>query len=284
MCVLAGCGGTAVPMAPEPSPHFETVSRELQLGGTAYVYADIDGDAERASDFLLSLLRDLPELAPTRGTTQINAKSLVRILGLDSVRAIGLSSYSRGELFHNRSFLHHTGAPRGLLRLVGNEPTELRFATSAPAGADLVLEQQLDVGVVLEIVRELSRLGVGISPEDEPSLPVDDRVLGDELQDLVVDEDLEPLAAQDLVVTLGQLLESLQTTVGVILEVDESRNLWFPGEPLTFPYTDFVIALDGLEALGDAIIARASSDPFIRSKRMEGFVIISPAIRLPPHY
>ena len=61
-------------MAPEPSPHFETVSRELQLGGTAYVYADIDGDAERASDFLLSLLRDLPELAPTRGTTQINAK------------------------------------------------------------------------------------------------------------------------------------------------------------------------------------------------------------------
>ena len=65
-------------MAPEQSPHFEAVSRELQLGGTAYVYADIDGDAERAADFLLSLLRDLPELAPPRGTSQLSAKSLVR--------------------------------------------------------------------------------------------------------------------------------------------------------------------------------------------------------------
>ena len=45
-------------MVPEPSPHFDAVSSELQLGGTVYLYADIDGDAERASDFLLAVLRD----------------------------------------------------------------------------------------------------------------------------------------------------------------------------------------------------------------------------------
>ena len=249
-------------MAPEQSPHFEAVSSELQLGGTAYVYADIDGDAERAADFLLSLLRDLPDLAPARGTSQLNAKSLVRILGLDSIKAIGMSSYARGELFHNRSFVHHAGAPQGLLRLFGGAPTALALASKAPKGADLVIEQQLDVGVVVNMVRELGRLGVGMSPEE----------LDEALRERVLTLD----------VTLGELISGLKTTLGVILEIDENRNLWIPGDALTFPYTDFLFRVDGLERLGDALIARAASDPFIRSKRMKGWIVVSPAIRLPP--
>lgn len=262
LCLVGGCAKSTVPVAPNQSPHFGVVSDELQLGGTAYVYADIEGDAERAADFLLSLLRDLPEVAPARGTNQVSAKSLVRILGLDSVKAIGLSSYLRGELFHNRSFLHHTGEPAGLLRLFGGEPVELDLVKLAPKSADFVLEQQVDVGVVLDIVRELSQLGVGLSPEE----------LDEMLRERVLTLD----------VTLGQLLRELETTLGVILEVDDSRNLWIPGEPLMFPYTDFLFRVDGLEALGDAIIERAASDPFIRSKRSDGWVVISPAIRLPP--
>ncbi|MBW2214621.1 MAG: hypothetical protein JRF48_09350 [Deltaproteobacteria bacterium] len=70
LCLLAACSGSGVPMAPQRSPHFDAVSKEIQLGGTVYAYADIEGDAERAADFLLNLLRDLPGLVrrPSSGS------------------------------------------------------------------------------------------------------------------------------------------------------------------------------------------------------------------------
>ncbi|MBW1875866.1 MAG: hypothetical protein JRI98_10930, partial [Deltaproteobacteria bacterium] len=34
LCLLAACSGSGVPMAPQRSPHFDAVSKEIQLGGT----------------------------------------------------------------------------------------------------------------------------------------------------------------------------------------------------------------------------------------------------------
>lgn len=260
--VLVGCGGTSVPMAPVASPHFAAVSAELQLGGTVYAYADIDGDAERAADFVLTLLRDLPELGPTRGTSQLSATTLVRILGLHNVKAVGLSSYQNGELYHNRTFIHHAGAREGLLRLLGGTPADFDILGNAPADADMVWQQQVDVGSLIDIVRQLGQLGVGLSPEE-----LDD-VLGERVLDLDI--------------TFGEIVDGLKTTAGLVLSVDERRNLWLPGESFMFPYTDFLFRVDGLEALADAIIRRAASDPFIRSEQTPDWVIVSLAIRLPP--
>jgi hypothetical protein len=262
LCLVGGCAGPDVPMAPMQSPHFEAVSSELHLGGTVYAYADIDGDAERAADFLLTLLRDMPELLPQRGTTRLNATALVRILGLHAVKAVGLSSYESGELYHNRSFIHHTGPREGLLRVFGGEPADFGILDIAPAGADMVWEQQLDVGAVVDVIRELGELGVGLTPEEL------DEVLGERVLELDI--------------TLAALVERLKTTAALVLVLDESRNLWIPGESFTFPYIDFLLRVEGLEPLADAIVDRAASDPFIRSQRTEGWIIMSPAIRLPP--
>jgi hypothetical protein len=259
--VLAACSG-GVPMAPQKSPHFDAVSAQLQLGGTVYAYADIEGDAERATDFLLTLLRDLPGLVPPQGANRLNATSLIRILGLKDLRAIGLSSYENDSLYHNRSFLHHDGTRKGLLKLFGGEPAPFDLISIAPKDADLVWDQQVDLRVLVDIVRALGELGIGLAPED----------LDEALRERVLDLDI----------TLGTIIERLNTTAGLILVVDESRSLRIPGESLWFPYTDFLFRIDGLGDLADAIIERASLDPLIASERTDDFVIIRPAIRLPP--
>jgi hypothetical protein len=262
LCVLAACSGSGVPMAPEKSPHFDAVSERLQLGGTVYAYADIEGDAERAADFLLPLLRDLPSLVPRQGVNRLNATTLVRILGLHNVQAIGLSSYAKESLYHNRSFIHHAGAREGLLKLFGANAAPFDLVSTAPKNADLVWEQQLDVRVLVEIVRALGELGVGTTPEEL------DEALG------------EPVLGLDF--TLGAILDRLNTTAGLIIAVDESRPLRVPGESFWFPYTDFLFRIDGLGDLADAMLERASLDPFIASERTEEWVSIRPAIKLPP--
>lgn len=260
--LLTACRGSGVPMAPEKSPHFGPVSERLQLGGTVYAYADIEGDAERAADFLLTLLRDFPGLVQERGAHRLNATTLVRILGLDQVRAIGMSSYRSGELYHNRGFVYHAGAREGLLKLFGAEPGPFGVLAVAPEAADLVWEQQINLTVLVEVIRALGELGVGISPDE-------------------LDEALSA-PALDLDISWGSIVEQLDTTAALILAIDESRPLRIPGESFWFPYTDFLFHIDGLSELGDAMARRAASDPFIASEQTEDWIIISPAIRLPP--
>jgi len=90
----------------------------------------------------------------------------------------------------------------------------------------------------------------------------------------------EPVLGLDI--TLGAIVERLNTTAGLILAVDESRPLRIPGEPFWFPYTDFLFRVDGLGELAGAIAERAALDPLIASERTEEWVIIRPAIKLPP--
>lgn len=260
--ILTACSGSGVPMAPERSPHFGPVSDRLQLGGTVYAYADIEGDAERATDFLLTLLRDFPGLVQERGAHRLNATTLVRILGLDQVRAIGMSSYRADELYHNRGFIYHTGAREGLLKLFGAEPGLFGVLAMAPEAADMVWQQQLDLTALVDVIRALGELGVGISPDE-------------------LDQALSA-PALDLDITWGAIVERLNTTAALILSIDESRPLRIPGESFWFPYTDFLFQVDGLSELADAIARRAASDPFINSEQTEDWIIISPAIRLPP--
>jgi hypothetical protein len=203
----------------------------------------------------------LPGLAPEQGASRLNGTSLVRILGLDKVQAIGLSSYENESLYHNRSFIQHTGAREGLLKLFGADAVAFDLLSIAPKDADLVWEQQLDLRVLVDVVRAMGELGVGMTPQE----------LDAALRERVLDLDM----------TLGTILDRLSTTAGLILAVDEGRPLRIPGESFWFPYTDFLFRIDGLGELADAIAERAALDPFIASERTDEWVTIRPTIRLP---
>ncbi len=261
LAVLACSASGVPPMAPQKSPHFDTVSAELQLGGTVYAYADIDGDPERATDFLLTLMRDVPGMMPKK-PSGLSASRLVRILGIQGVRAVGLSSYETDAGYHNRAFIHHTAEREGLLKVLGSEPEAFDLLSIAPARADLVWDQQLDLEAVVEIVRAVGALGVGMSPE-QLDAALRERFLG-------------------LDISLRDVVERPDLEVGLVLAVDEGRVLRIPGMPFSFPYTDFLVRIDGLSALADAIVKRASGDPFIAVERTSDWIIVRPAIVLPP--
>jgi hypothetical protein len=128
--------------------------------------------------------------------------------------------------------------------------------------ADLVWEQRINLRALVDIVRALGELGVGMSPEELDEL-LSERLL-------------------DLDVTLDQVFAALDTTAGLILVMDESRSLRVPGESMWFPYTDFLFRIDGLAQLADAMADRAASDPFIAMEQTETWVIMRPAFSLPP--
>jgi len=115
---------------------------------------------------------------------------------------------------------------------------------------------------VVEIVRALGELGVGMPPED----------LDRSLRQRVLDLDF----------TLADIVERLNTTAGLILAVDETRPLRIPGESFWFPYVDFLFRIDGLGDVADAIAGRAAIDPFIAVERTADWIFVRPAISLPP--
>jgi hypothetical protein len=258
VCLLAACRGSGVPVAPTPSPYFEAVSSRLELGGEVFAYADIDGDAEQASEFLLGLLRDAPELRGIGDVSRLHGASLARVLGLDRTRAIGLSSVVDGTRYRNRGFVY-AAERTGLLQVWGDAPRELGTLAMAPFESDLVFEQQLDADELVALIRGLGELGIGMPPE-------------------ALDAWLD---AQRLDLTMRDVLEGLKTTVGVILSVDEGRNVWLPGQTFTFPHTSFIVAVDGVSELADSVARYAASEPFLHTRESNGWTIVSPAIRLP---
>jgi hypothetical protein len=261
LALLPACGGPGVLVAATPSPYFEAVGANLELGGEVFLYADIDGDADRAADFLLRILRDAPELAGAVEPSRLHGASLARALGLDRATAVGLSSVEDGSRYRNRGFVS-LAERDGVFRVWGEAPKGFSVLDIAATDADLVWQQEIDADAFVDLARSLGKLGLGISP--------------DEL-DAMLDA---PLAGLD--VTARDVLDDLTTTLQVVSSVDESRNVWLPGESFTFPHTDFVIAVDGIASLTEAFVRYATRDPFVRAQRSDRWVVVTPSIRLPP--
>ena len=258
---LVSCRAATIPTAPTPSPYFDAVGAKLEIGGEVFAYADVDGDAALASEFLLTVLRDAPELRRLADASRLHGASLSRVLGLDSLKAIGLSSVAVGDRYRNRGFAY-VPTRRGLFEVTGGDPRELGMLAIAPSQSDLVWEQQLDAHALIIVLRGLAELGIGTTPEGlEAWLDA-------------------PLSRLDI--APRDLLEGLESTMGVIASVDETRNVWLPGQRFTFPFTSFVVAIDGVSDLTDSIARYAGRDPFIRARQSDGWTIVSPSIRLPP--
>lgn len=259
--LLCACRAAPVPVAPSPSPYFDMVGSKLELGGEVFLYADFDGDAELAFDLLLDVLRQDPGLGSLAEESRAHGASLARVVGLGSLKAIGLSSVVDGDRYRNRGFAY-VPKRRGIFDVPGGEAREFWMPAIAPSQSDLVWEQQVDANALFSMLRELAELGIGSPPGE-------------------LDKWLDaPLWTLD--VTPRDLFEGLESTVGIIASVDESRNVWLPGQRFTFPFTDFVIVVDGVADLTSSVARYARREPFLRAQRADGWTIVSPSVRLPP--
>jgi len=104
----------------------------LELGGTLYGYADIDGDPEK----LATALRQVSErLAATQPDAAVYLKQdyaqLFTELGLTDVKALGFSSVpAAGGGFRNRAFFYTPSGRHGLLAGLGGPAVPFKYCSS----------------------------------------------------------------------------------------------------------------------------------------------------------
>jgi len=147
----------AVELVPEAerSQHFEAVNGHLELGGTLYAYADVDGDALALAASAQALVHQIasaqPQLAPL---ARQDIKALFTDLGLNDVKAIGLSSVREtGGAFRNRTFLFTPEGRHGLLAVFGGQPGRFTGPRFAPPDADFFSECEFDASALYDTVK-----------------------------------------------------------------------------------------------------------------------------------
>jgi type IV pilus assembly protein PilA len=145
---------TLVPAA-EQSRHFEAVNSHLELGGTLYGYADIDGDALELAQTVQMMARQIAATQPQLGHfSRIDFAELFGDLGLNDVKAIGLSSvHETGGYYRNRAFLYTPDGRHGLFAVFGGAPGRFVGARLAPPDADFYAEHEFNMTAVYDTVK-----------------------------------------------------------------------------------------------------------------------------------
>ncbi len=245
------------------SSYFNEVSAQLELGGVFYGYADIESDVKLLTTVLDAGLDGVRQQFPI--PEKLTALSLLSELGLDSITALGASSRKNGLLFHNRAYLAMPGGAKGILKLLGGPAAPLLVTRLAPANADLVVEEDLNLNVVLEIVTNILK-----QVEAPDALAALEKGLN------------EPL--QPLPFTVGELVKKLDTKVTFFLSIEAEKKLDFPNAPVAIPEFQAVLALDKMGWLFAELKKMVGESEEFQVQKGEGFEAIQPVQPLPPQF
>lgn len=259
-----GLSSVSSPAQPAPAPaesasaHFNAVAKHLEIGGGFFSYVDVDGDFKtlaEAGDKLLALARK-------NGADQIppnlKATTILETLGLDGIKAIGLSSRSLPNgLYHNRALVYIPEGRTGLLRLTGGKPAPLAAPSFVPAGADLVVENDVSLSPLTEIVESILQKN-----GDERALMQFRAALG--------------FPVPGLPMTIRDFVEKLDFKSVLALQLDPSKTLPLPDDAGTFPAFKAVLALDSLDFLFDPLLGFAAATDRVTVEKGDGFELIRP--------
>jgi hypothetical protein len=171
LALLLAVGGCAKqPPAPPPPPsvpivaeaersrYFEAVNQHLEIGGTLYGYAEIDGDSLKLADNVHRLAGQLAAVNPAlQPGANLDYRAIFVALGLDDIKALGFSSVRGADgAFRNREFFYTPGGRHGLLAVVGGPPAAFTRTHLAPPDADFYCENEVDLPVVYATVKEVA--------------------------------------------------------------------------------------------------------------------------------
>jgi len=128
------------------------VVSNLETNGSHLSITHIDEDLKqlaKAVDGLLDIARNTSDEVPPN----LSVVDLLKDLGLSKIDAMGRSSRSTGNAWHNRSFTQTNGDRSGLLSVMGDEGSAWRVGNFAPANADLVVEFELNLRRIRETMK-----------------------------------------------------------------------------------------------------------------------------------
>jgi hypothetical protein len=261
--LAADVAGQVPPVKPEDaSKHFAAVSKHLELGGLYFNYMDVDGDLAALGAFgdrLLNLAkRETPDIPKN-----LSAAKIIEALGLNSVKAIGMSSRSAGpDLYHNRALLYMPEGPKGLMKLFGGKAAPLQIASWAPADAGAAVQMDLTLSALLEMIESV------LTASGQESVLAQYKMA---LQ----------FAVPGLNMNAAEFIGKLNTRVIVAVRIDESKKLSVPGVPVEVPGVQFMLALDDVDFLMEPLKTLAEGNDNAVVENGEDFTLIRPNSSLP---
>lgn len=245
----------------ERSRHFLTVTEKLELGGTVYAYADIDGDVEKLAVVLRQLAE--PALAQQPMAEAFLPKDLAPIfadLGLTDLKAVGLSSVPDASgNFRNNLFLYAPNGRHGLFAGMGGPAKAYATPALVAADTDLVYETELDLAAVYQAVR-----GVIVRVAGEPVANMAEAKM----------KEVDPQTG----VAPFDALQKAKGRVSIALRIDESRT--HEAEPgFTLPLADLLVRVEGLGGVIDTVATKAG---LAREVRADGAIVFTVPPVAPP--
>jgi type II secretory pathway pseudopilin PulG len=211
----------------ERSRHFLAVHQQLELGGTVYGYADIDGDVYKLADGMRTVMEQMavtqPQVAPL---VKQDYRALFAELGFGDIKAVGLSSVPEGDgTFRNRVFLLTPDGRRGLLAGLGGKPGPFAKVGLAPADADLYSESEMDLAEIYKAVKAVVA-----------------KVGGDTSANLMEDKIKE--AGERAAISLLSFVNDWKGHTATVVRFDPNENLALPG--FVLPRPSILVCVDGL--------------------------------------
>lgn len=240
-CAPKQDGAALVPNS-QRSPAFESVARELDLGGELFVFIDTEGDAAAAAsmgqdiwEMIAQMLQEEGEFVPP-----VNIEKIWASFGLNNIEAIGMSSVRNpAGGFTNRSFLYIPEEREGFMLLSGGDPRPFMAYDFAPAGVDVVSEGDVYLKTLVEVIRQVAETIAG---------PMVDVYLEQGLQ--------KPINGEDGL-TWGELVDQLDTRVLFTVDMEEGQamDIEHDGLKLTFPKTQALVVLENVGVFYPQIIS-----------------------------
>jgi len=232
--------GVSLPDQPPPDPsadaaRFQAVTSQLDPGGTVHAYVSVDGDLTAIGGFVKSFMDDMRKFE--QDIPQVDVPALLKVSGLDAISAAGASSVRIQDGFRSKIYLHVPEGPKAFLRIMGSQSKPFEVLKLAPAGCDLVVEQDLNLKVVYEAVLEAAGI-----------------MMGEEGKAMVQGAVKQPLPAP-LTFTAEKVLADLDTQVTVILDADPDKMVELPdAEGIQIPQLSGAVMIDGLGWIADELV------------------------------
>lgn len=226
--------------ADERSRHFLAVSKQLELGGTLYAYADVDGDVLKMVSLLNGSLGQVaaaqPELAPY---LKQDYAALVTKLGLTDVKAVGLSSVPDGSgFFRNRTFFYIPGKRQGLLAGLGGDSAPFAHLHLAPANADFYSETEVDLPAVYRTVQEVTG------------------IVGGETSKNALEAGLKK-AGDSIALSIFNLVNGMKGRMAMVMRFDGDAVFHLPG--VSLPAFSLLLRIDGVGEAVEPALAKAGT-------------------------
>ena len=259
--LVAGCSKIDVVPKEHRSAHFERVVKHLDMGGTVFMYMDIEGDVKSAAEFVNNLIKHIPQKEEDQRLANVDAVKIAQQLGLNTIVAGGLSSYRDGKIYRNKAFVCNQGPREGLMLICGGAPHTLEVPRRAPQNADVVFENDLNLKAVYDMVMAVLR-DIASNEADQLASKVDEKI-------------------PEFSFTYREIINQLNTRVIGVIRIDKDKTFSLPTVPIALPYTELLFGFDNMGFLFDAVQEKLKSMPLVQATEDGALKLLEPFMALP---